>query len=157
MGAIMSRKIKFNVLDFCIVLFAILTILSTFFWKDIRSKLTFDEKNAEYSFIVTGLTKEAAEGVSVGNNLYFSEDGTFAGKIESVSTEREIRSVSLVDGEKAEYESDFYILRCKVDIKGKEKENGFYIDDRYFTVPGKKFSLETDSVKLFVEITSINY
>lgn len=153
----MSKKIKFNILDFCIVLFAILIILSMFFWKDIRSKFTFNEKNAEYTFIVTGLTKEAAEAVLSGNNLYFSEDGTFAGKIESVSSEREIRSVSLIDGDKVEYESDFYTLRCKVDIKGKEKENGFYIDDRYFTVPGKKFSLETDSVKLYVEITSINY
>ena len=153
----MSKKIKFNILDFCIVLFAILIILSAFFWKDIRSKFTFDEKNAEYSFVVTGLTKEAAEAVSAGNNLYFSEDGTFAGKIESVSAEREIRSVSLIDGDKVEYESDFYTLRCKVDVKGKEMENGFYIDDRFFTVPGKKFSLETDSVKLYVEITSINY
>ncbi len=153
----MNKKIKFNILDFCIILFAILLIFATLFWKDIRAKFFVNDKNAEYSFVVTGLSKEAAQSVLIGDSLYFSEDGTYAGEINSVETEREMRFVSLVDGSVVEYESDFYTIKGKVNIKGKEKQNGFYIDDKYFTVPGKRFSLETDSVEFIVEITRIEY
>ena len=153
----MNKRIKFNILDFCIILFAILLIFASLFWKDIRGKFILNEKNAEYSFVVKGLTEETVKSVSIGDNFYFSEDGTYAGKIDSVEYEREIHYVSLIDGSNVEYESDLYTLSGKVKITGKEKENGFYIGEKYFTVPGKKFYLETDSVELIIEITRIDY
>ena len=151
----MDKKIKFNVIDFAIILFVILSIFATIFWKDIRNNFKLNEKSVEYTFTARGVTEEELNSIAVEDKLYFSKDETYAGTIKSVTAEKEMITVALADGSLKTYEGDSYVVQFSVSSVGKQGENGFYLGNTYFTVPGKTFSFETDTVTLNAEITSV--
>ena len=151
----MNNKIKFNIIDFSIILFVVLAILATIFWNDIRNNIKFEEKTAEYSFVARGVTEDELASLSLENKLYFTNDGTYAGTIKSISYEKEVVTVALADGTLGTYEGNTYLIKCTAFTTGKQGENGFYIGNKHFTVAGKCFSLETDTASIDAEITDI--
>jgi hypothetical protein len=153
----MNKKIKFNVLDFSIILLSVLSVLAFIFWNDIRTRFMYEEKEAEYAFVARGVTEEALNSLKIGDEVKFLNSRENAGKIISFEYEKEILSVILVDGSRKTYEGDTYVLTGKISARGREKENGFYVSDEYFIVPGKKFSLSTSKVNVDVEITEIDF
>ena len=153
----MNKKIRFNVLDFSIVLLSVLSILAIVFWNDIRVAFMYEEVDAEYTFLATGVTEEMLVYLTVGEDFVFSEDGKKAGTITYVESEKELSRITLVDGTNKTYEGDTYIVKGRAAVKGCKKENGFYISDKYFTVAGKKFKVETSKVNIEIEISEINY
>lgn len=150
----MSKKIKFNVLDFVIILFSVLAILSALFWNDIRAEFVFDEKTVEYTFCISGLSEEMLSSIKVDDNLYFAENGKSAGTILSLKSEK---SAGFVVGTVKAYEIDTYTVIGTAEAKGRQRENGFYINDEYFIVNGKYFDVETSKVSVKLQITDIKY
>jgi len=153
----MNNKIKFNVLDFCIILFAFLVILLVIFSNDICVKFMYNETIAEYTFVATGLTEEEVASIKKDDKLIFSNDGLDAGKLLSFESEKEVSTIVLVNGDTISYDAETYTIRGKVSAKGRIKENGFFISDEHFTVAGKKFNVETSTVKFEMEISDIKY
>ncbi len=153
----MSKKIKFNILDFSIIIFVILVILCAFFWQEIRAKVTLDDKIAEYTFVAEGLTKDEIDSFSQNDVFYFCNSGDKAGSLESFSFEKENVSLQLVDGSFVTCDGETYKLFGKIKANGKVLENGFFIANKYFAVQGKRYDLETDSVKITIELNEIKY
>ncbi len=151
----MSKKTKFNVLDFVIVLVSILSILFVVFWKDIRVKFLYEEKNIQYTFEASGITEEELSSLKIGDKLIFSEDSNSAGTITSIESEKEVLSITLIDGTQKSYEADTYTIKCKASASGIKKEHGFYIDNKYFIVPGKAFHVETPKLSMEIQITEL--
>ncbi len=153
----MNKKIKFNVLDFVIILLSILVILSVVFWNDIRLNFIQDERTAEYTFTVNGITEEVLSAIKVEDKVFVSEDGTEAGTIKSIESKKETLSVELTDGSSKYYEADTYTVSGKITVKGVIKENGFYIGDKYFVVSGKRFNVYTSRINMNIEVDEIKY
>lgn len=151
----MNKKNKFNVLDFVIIIFSLLSLFSIIFWEDIRINFLYEEKNIEYSFIARGVTKEEFNSLVVGDEIFFSADEKDAGRLTSFSGEKETLPVVLVDGSVKKYEADTYTVSGSVVANGIEKENGIYIEDEYFMVPGKKFNVETSKISIEIEIVDL--
>lgn len=151
----MNKKNKFNVLDFVIIIFSLLSIFSIVFWEDIRINFLYEEKNIEYSFIARGITEEEFNALVVGDKIFFSADEKDAGQLTSFNGEKETLPIVLVDGSVKSYIADTYTVSGRVIATCIEKENGFYIEDKYFIVPGKKFNVETSKISFEIEISDL--
>ncbi len=152
----MNKNIKFNVLDFTIILFSALILLSVIFWNNIRSELFYEEKKAEYTFIATGLTEEMILSISENDKLFFDNSEKSSGTLKSYQYEKEILPITLIDGTVKYYEAETYALSGTVSAEGVKKENGFYINGDYFIVAGKKFNANTSKISFNIEISNLN-
>lgn len=151
----MNKKIKFNVLDFAIVLLSVLIVLSVAFWDELSMNFIHEKKSVECSFIATGLTEEMVLAFNKQEKVFFSENGVKFGKIIDFQNEREQLSVTLVDGSSKSYIADTYTIKGKMIVDCVEKENGLYIDGKYFIVSGKKFDVSTSKINMEIEITDV--
>ncbi len=132
------KKMKFNILDFSIILLSIIIIAMAIFWDDIRTEFIYKEKTVEYIFKATEITDEMYNTVFDFNKLTFSGSDISAGSISKIK-----------------YDESKLELKGAVVVKGREKENGFYISGEYFVVPGKKFIVENSAMVFEIEIISI--
>lgn len=150
----MNKKFKFNLIDFSIILLAIIIIFGVIFWDDIRAKFVLEEKEIEYSFQINNVTEEMLSSLSI-NDKFFFENNSNAGTVLMFEYEKEIATLVSEDGTRCSYETDLYCVKGKAKAKGKEKENGFYISAEYFIVPGKIFNVKTEKTGFSIEIKDI--
>lgn len=152
----MNKNIKFNVLDFTIILFSVLILLSVIFWNNIRSELFYEEKNAEFTFVAKGLTEEMILSISENEKLFFDDSEKSSGTLKSYQYTKEILPMTLIDGTVKYYEAETYTLTGTVSTEGVKKENGFYINGDHFIVSGKKFNTNTAKISFNMEISNLN-
>ena len=173
---ILSRKVRFNILDAVIVLLVVLCILGICFRYSIMDSLGLGSELAEYTveFSVTGLDGTVPEFLGKGNALYFA-DATPAGVLCGVSDFSNMTAISAgsatliikpyttyVDDGKGAVVSAAYPESKLVNADGAFRCNGAYGSDGRFVVEGNSFitvgqtvTLYTDTVTLTVTITDI--
>ena len=173
---ILSRKVRFNLLDAVIVLLVVLCIVGICFRYSIMDSLGLGQEMSEYTveFSVSGLDSSVPEFLGEGNALYFA-DATSAGVLCGVSDFSGMTPISagsatlvikpyttFVDDGNGAVVSAAYPESKLVDAEGAFRCNGAYSDDGRFSVEGNCFiavgqtvTLYTDTVTLNVTVTDI--
>lgn len=174
---ILSRKVRFNILDAVIVLLVVLCIVGICFRYSIMDSLGLGQEMAEYTveFCVSGMDSTLPDFLGEGNALYFADAGK-AGVLCGVSEFSNMTAISAgspaliikphtvyVDDGNGAVVSAAYPDNKLVDAEGAFRCNGAYSDDGRFSVEGKSFitigqtvTLYTDTVTLNVTVTDIS-
>ncbi len=172
---ILSRKVRFNILDAVIVLLVVLCIVGICFRYSIMDSLGLGKEMAEYrvEFSVSGLDSNVPAFLAKGNILYFADAGVAgvlcdtsgsAGGVSTASSTLEVKPHTVyVDDNSGGVVSADYPESKLVDAAGSFLCNGAYGDDGRFSIEGNRFisvgqtvTLYTDTVTLNVTVTNIS-
>lgn len=173
---ILSRKVRFNILDAVIVLLVVLCIVGICFRYSIMDSLGLGQEMSEYKveFSVSKLDSNVPEFLGAGNALYFA-DASKAGVLCGVSDFSNMTAISAgsatliikpstvyVDDGNGAVVSATYPEGKFVAADGAFRCNGAFSDEGRFSVEGKNFitvgqtvTLYTDTVTLTVTVTDI--
>ncbi|MBQ7645687.1 MAG: DUF4330 family protein [Clostridia bacterium] len=156
-----KKNIKFNALDFLIILMIIGMVAIVIFQKDIK-KFTDNNEYGDivYSFTVNNITSERARYLAEGSTLTeLSGDEAAAdmGTILTSQSENYVLDVTLVDGsvESAEL-TGVKNVRCTAKMTAIKKENGYFTENGTMIVPGRSIKIETSRAVFEIKIESVS-
>ena len=152
-------KVRFNIVDFLIVVAVIAAILTLIF----RGTLTelignvIYTQDAVLSVRVDGLSEEQAEQISEGDILWLGDEKL--GSVISKSSENSHRMILDASGAGSEFQSvrdpEHFDLTFSVSVKGVYSDDGFHLFGRSFVGVGEKLKVISDKYGYEVTIISI--
>lgn len=126
--------LRFNFIDYLILLFVLCAIAAIGFRVFTIQSFTEDEDEARALFRVSAVYPEVAEAIAAEETLILADGHEV--RLESLRvTPSKVSAV--VDGELCELESSLtYSVEGVLSFTGKKTENGFFLGGRLYFVPG---------------------
>ena len=164
-----KRAAHFNVIDAVIIILVIAVALGIYSRFNVIETLWAKVESEKYavSFSVKDIRYTTASYVSVGDKVYFSDNGELFGTIMSES--ENVNALSITPASKHFTDSDgnvvevFYPNDTRIDVRGRIECIGYYNDDGGFTVDGRKYlapgqtvDVRTELVTVTITVTSID-
>ena len=155
-----KAKVRFNIVDFLVVVAILAAILALILRGPILKRIGRVVYNDEavLSVRIAGLTVEQAEGIRQGDLLYLSGDEL--GKIASCSSSESHVVVFEEDGNgggrfvRADDPGHFDVV-CSINIKGAANSDGFYIFGSMYVGVGQTLLITSDTYSYEVTVVSI--
>ncbi len=154
-----TGKIRFNIIDFLIIVIVIGCIVGVIMRYDIIDKLVLDSKRDEVkvSFMITGISPQIADQIKDGDEFYVVGASTSLG----VLMDHTVSNAEKVEANEngfpvRSYDDTLRDVRGTFDSFGVQNENGFFLGGTLFIAPGKTLTIESRNVRISVIITEIS-
>ena len=149
-----NKKIKFNIIDFIIVLAVIGVVLAVFLRGGLVDKFTESKQIIEYTVKISDIQKESFDLIEVGSNIYCNDDDSIMGVVKSKTSQPATMYIVLADGEIAKTtQPDRIDVFLTIEAEGTVDEEGCRIGGTYFIACGKNVSCYMDKVYFNIEVT----
>ncbi|MBQ4054440.1 MAG: DUF4330 family protein [Clostridia bacterium] len=152
-------KVRFNIIDFLIIVIVIGCIAGVIMRYDIVDKIVVDRDRDEVSvsFMITGISPQIADQIKDGDEFYVvgasdrlgvlaDHTVTNAEKVEANENGFPVRS----------YDDTSRDVRGTFTSYGVNDDNGFFLGGTLFIAPGKTLTIESRNVRISVIITEIS-
>lgn len=151
------KKIKFNAIDFLILLFIIAAILAVAFRSGLKDSLVAIRSNETivYTLRINNLQKESFDMLEIEDKLFAQSDDKLLGKIVGKTSRPAETYISLDSGEIVKtYIPERLDIFLTVECTGRVTEEGCMLGGNYFVAAGKRISAYTDTVSFSFEVTN---
>ena len=148
-----NRKLKFNIIDFLIILIVIGVALIFVFRSNMVNSFTSAPQTISYTVRISDVQKESFDLVEVGSTLYCNDDDSILGTIKGKRFEEASMYTVLANGDIVKtYQPDRIDIYLEVEASGTVDEDGCMIDGTYFIASGKMISCYVDKLYFNVEV-----
>ncbi len=158
-----GKKVRFNVIDFLLVVLILLSIVAMFLRPTVLEKI--GEFTANDTVVITfyadRLTEEEYAMLTEGDQ--FQLNGNEFGELLVFTTEpyRTLQLIeSDVESEAPFYESviepDLYTVKGQIRVTGTKRQDGFYAGGNLPVCVGSVYTVQSDSCVLTLQITGIS-
>lgn len=151
-----NEKRRFNLIDLTILLVLLCVIAGTLLRLGIKYRKPDapEQKEYEITFLVLSLPGEMQDGIAQGEEMFLGQAPI--GTLKSVDFSRAVSYFSSADGTPVvSYSTAAYDVRCILNTKGVETEDGFLLLGETPLAPGQDITLLTHSMTASVLITDI--
>ena len=152
-----EKKVRFNLIDFIIVIVVIACIVGTVFRATILEKLSFasNSDTATVMFYAENLTSEELASISIGEEL--SLDGETFGVIKDYASFAQTVVVPTPDGASftQAVDNNLFTITGELEIRGDNTESGFFFGSDIHIGVGKVLSLDGEKCNISIVITKI--
>lgn len=152
-----NRKIKFNAIDFLIVLVILAAVLTIVLRSGLKnSVVAVNAKEAiEYTVRINNVQKASFDILEIGDELYNQNDEKLLGKIVGKDQRPAETYIALDSGAIAKtYIPDRIDIFLTVECPGKITDEGCMLRGSYFIAAGKYISAYTDKLAFSFEVTN---
>ena len=153
-----SGKVRFNIIDFLIILIVLGSIAGVIIRYNIIDRLVLDtdRDSVRISYMVTGVSPQIANSITDGDVYYIvGADNTF-GTMEEHSISNALKVEANENGLPVEsFDDTMRDVRGTFMSHGVLGDNGFFLDGTVFLAPGKTMVIESKNVRISVIITEI--
>ena len=158
-----GKKIRFNVIDFLLIVLIILSVVAMFLRPTVLKKISEFTANdtVVVSFYADRLTEEEYAMLTEGD--HFTVGDSDFGELLAFTTEpyRTLQLIeSDVEGEAPFYESVVepgrYTVKGQIRLTGDKRKDGFYADGNLPVGVGSIYTVQSDSCVLTLQITGIS-
>ncbi len=153
-----ERKIRFNIIDFLIVIAVIACIVGIALRYNVADRIGVKSNTdtAEVSFIVRDIKQSSADALITGDTFYWTQNGVELGVLTSKSTTPAAIVSENSKGEAVVVYSDYAVDATGVlTCVGTLTDDGFMIGGTQFVAPGKEMEINSKQVKVLVLITDV--
>ncbi len=154
-----TKKIRFSVIDFIIIIAVVLVVISAVF-RSINVGI-FGENNSVSEAVITlsvkGVDRDNFSYFSVGDTIYGSADEKI-GKIGNVTSIRSAPAVvpeSSEEGHRLEPSFDKVDITMELSAKCLVDEHGFFSIGGVYVAPAKTFEADNGEIKFTCEVISV--
>lgn len=148
-----STKLKFNIIDFLILLIVVGLAVVFVFRNNMVSEFNSTPQTISYVVKIGDIQKESYDLIGVGSVLYNYETNTAIGEIKSKRCEDASMYTVLTNGEiKKTYIPDRIDVYLEVEASGTVDEHGCMIDGTLFVASGKMISCCVDKLYFNAEV-----
>lgn len=150
------KKIKFNAIDFLILLFVIAAIVAVAFRSGLKDSLVAIRSNETivYTLRINNLQAESFDMLELEDKLFSQKDDKPLGKIVGKSSRPAETYISLDTGKIVKtYIPERLDIFLTVECTGRVTEEGCMLGGNYFVASGKRISAYTDTVSFSFEVT----
>lgn len=152
-----KRNIKFNILDFLIIVFVISVVAAVFLRNGIASNLTASKKNLQYTLKISDVQAESYDYIKPGTIVYSDDDNREIGKVVSVEPAQLATFYTVLsDGNIKKTEQpnriDIYLT---VETSGTVDSEGYKIDGKIFIASGKTIEVYINGIYFNVEVRDV--
>ena len=148
-------NLKFNVIDFLIIIVILAIIVSVVFRRNLFDKFNTEEDTITYTLKIENTTQDTFDFLDVGGSVYVDGD-VWAGTITDKSKENAIVYDTSETGEikKVVFEDriDIYL---EVEALGVVDEQGKKLNGKYFIAAGKTMTCRTDKIEFSAEVRDV--
>ena len=150
-----KKKIKFNLIDFLIVIAVIAVIVVIAFRSGLVENLANNAKGKTivYTVKIGDVQNESFNFIDIGEKLYNDETDAYIGTIVDKRVETSKVYIISTEGKIVKTEqpgrADIYLT---VEAKGTVNANGCKVDGKFFVAAGKLFSCYTEDLFFNAEI-----
>ncbi len=151
-----AKNIKFNVLDFFIIMAIIIVAAVIVFRGGLKDSIVAMRSNETivYTVKINNLQKASFDVLELGDELYSKSDDKLLGQIVDKASAPATHYISLSDGTLVKSEiPDRLDIFLTVEGTGRITDEGCMLGGNYFVAAGKYISGYTDSVTFGFEIT----
>ena len=152
-------KVRFNIIDFIIIVVVIGCIAGVVIRFNVVDKLVLDTKRDEVkiSFAVAGISPQIANSINDGDEFYVVGSEELLGTLLSHSLSNAHTVVSNENGYPVEsYDETLRDVRGVFAAAGVSGEDGFLLGGTLFLAPGKTLSVESRNVRISLIIREIS-
>ena len=154
-----SGKVRFNIIDFLIIVIAIGCIAGVIMRYDIIDKIVVDRERDEVSvsFMITGISPQISDQIKDGDEFYVVGASTRLG----VLADHTVGNAEKVEANEngfpvRSYDDTSRDVRGTFTSYGVKNEDGFFLGGTLFIAPGKTLTIESRNVRVSVIITEIS-
>ena len=152
-------KVRFNIIDFLIIVIVIGCIAGVIMRYDIIDKIVVDRDRDEVSvsFMITGISPQIADQIMIGDEFYVVGASNKLGVL---------ADHTVTNAEKVEANENGFPVRSYDDTSrdvrgtfrsyGVNNDDGFFLGGTLFIAPGKTLTIESRNVRISVIITEIS-
>lgn len=148
-----TKKLKFNIIDFLILLAVIGVVLVFFFRGNMVKSFTSAPQTISYTVRISDVQKESFDLIDVDSTLYCNDDDSVLGTIKAKRFEEASMYTILANGDVVKtYQPDRIDIYLDVEVSGTVDKDGCMIDGTYFIASGKTISCYVDKLYFNVEV-----
>ncbi len=152
-----KRNIKFNILDFLIIVFVISVVAAVLLRNGIASNLTASKKTLQYTLKISDVQMESYDYIKPGTIVYSNDDNREIGKVVSVEPAQPATFYTVLsDGDVKKTEQpnriDIYLT---VETSGTVDSEGHKIDGKIFIASGKTIEVYINAIYFNVEVRDV--
>ncbi len=150
------KKLKFNGMDFVILLVIIAAILTIALRSGLKDSVVAARSNETivYTLRINNLQKASFDILELNDKLYAENDDKYLGTIVEKSSRPAESYISLSDGEIVKtYIPDRLDIFLTVECNGRVTSEGCMLGGNYFVASGKYITAYTDSLAFSFEVT----
>lgn len=165
LNAHQSHSHKWNWLDFCFIVFLLALIAALLFRFDIIDRFREERgtNQAEISISLSNLTPDAAQALQSGTTLWIAneqpakqQDRYLFGSLQTVKAEPAKIYLPSPDGQlKPAYSTTNIDVYATLNVDGKLRENGFYLQNAHYLAPGLTITLQNENRQFEVLILDV--
>jgi hypothetical protein len=155
----MKSRVKFNIIDFLIIIAVLGCIAGVAIRFDLAGKLGLNSNKdeVEISFLILNIRVGSVNALNEGDTFYLgTTNGTEFGKLLSKEV---TNSESYVLDDNFAYHKVYNDLRYDVrgvfSAKGSKTDSGFMLNGTQFMAPGKTIMIESKNISVSITILSI--
>ena len=152
-------KLRFNVIDFIIIIIVVGCIAGIVYRYNLVDRLIIDSKKdtMQVHFVAFSVSKELEDKLSVGDEFYLEGSGELLGTLKSSDSSDAVMIVSDENGKPViSYNKELKDIQGIISCSGVKRDNGFFIAGTKFIAPGSELVLESINVRISVIITEIS-
>lgn len=150
------KKIKFNAIDFLILIIVIAAIVSIAFRSGLSNQLAAisSKETIVYTVRIDDIQKESFDLIDIEDKLYSQKDDKYLGTIVEKDSRPAEEYVTLDTGEvvKTYYPNRIDVF-LTVECVGRVTEEGCMLGGMYFVAAGKEIQACTDTLAFKIEVT----
>ena len=151
-----NKKIKFNVIDFLILLVIVIAVVSVFFRSGLKDSVIGGRSNQtiEVTLRINNVQKETFSILQIDDVIYSQKDDAPLGKITSKNYRPAETYIALDNGEIMKtYIPDRYDIFLTIEGKGSSTKEGNMLNGNLFVASGCYISAYTNDVSFNFEVT----
>lgn len=150
------KKIKFNAIDFIILIVVIAAVLAIALRSGLKDSLVAMRSNETivYTIKINNLQKESFEMLEIEDKLFSQKDDRYLGTIVGKNSRPAETYIILNNGEIVKtYIPDRLDIFLTIECVGRETDEGCMLGGSYFVASGKYIAGYTDTVTFNFEVT----
>ena len=151
-----NKKIRFNVIDFLILLVIIIAVVSIVFRSGLKDSVIGARSNQtiEFTVRINNVQKDTFSIIQIDDVVYAQKDDAALGKITAKNYRPAETYIALDSGEiKKTYIPDRYDIFLTIEGKGSSTKEGNMINGNFFVASGRYISAYTNDVSFNFEVT----
>ncbi len=149
-----QRKIKFNIIDFIIVLAVVIVIAVVALRGGLVKKFTESTDIIQYTVKISDIQKESFDLIEVDSKIYCNDDDSCLGVIKSKTSQPATMYTVLANGEIVKTsQPDRIDVFLTIEAEGTVDKEGCRINGTYFIACGKNVSSYVDKLYFNFEVT----
>lgn len=152
------KKIKFNALDFFILLVIIAAALSVVLRSGLKDDIVLSRQNEKvvYSIRIKNVQQESFDLISLDDEIFSAGDDKLMGTVIEKTSRPAETYIALDSGEiKKTYIPDRIDIMLTLETNGRVTDEGTMIDGNYFIACGSYISGYTDLLAFNFEVTGV--